>query len=146
MWDQMKTSLKKEEEIFHEVLKNELTICRSNTWWTFLKIWNQMKNYRVSVRLSHLPTQGWANKMQRATRYAGWILQTKELLSLEHTDNRQISLARNLQFLAELMNISVFNWRKDCRRKHLAFEELHSFLTPPHNTHLSLFSTFLLFL
>jgi len=26
MWDQMKTSLKKEEEMFHEVLKNELTI------------------------------------------------------------------------------------------------------------------------
>jgi thioredoxin-related protein len=32
LWDQMKTSLKKEEEMFHEVLKNELTICRSNTW------------------------------------------------------------------------------------------------------------------
>jgi len=28
----MKTSLKEEEEMLHEVLKNELTICRSNTW------------------------------------------------------------------------------------------------------------------
>ncbi len=32
MWDRMKTSSKKEEEMFHEVLKNELTICRSNIW------------------------------------------------------------------------------------------------------------------
>jgi hypothetical protein len=28
----LKTSLKKEEEMFLGILKNELTICRSNTW------------------------------------------------------------------------------------------------------------------